>query len=177
MEKFKSKFVACMNNFLFLPGLHHSIGTTVWTLKAAHTDPAENIFHFLLPWWFWYSTINIFCKNGDIWPIFWTGPFTSFVLSVYCMYNTSVFIATFCLRSSWWYQTWSSLFLRLLLGEKPVCSVRSSAKAAGLGKCCSLLPQTEAVLFCDYSWISTAPVTAQLKSRASLLYRECYLTC
>lgn len=120
---------------------------------------------------------TFFVKMGTFDPFFWTGPFTSFMLNVYCMYNTSLFIATFCLRSSWWYQTWSSLFLHLLLGEKPVCSVRSSAKAAGLEKCCSLLPQTEAVLFCDYSWSSTAPVTAQLKSRASLLYQECYLTC
>lgn len=120
---------------------------------------------------------TFFCKNGDVLTHFgnWSFPF----IHAECFYmcNTSVFIATFCLHSSWWYQTRSSLFLYLLLEEKHVCSVRSFAKAAGLGKCCSLLPQTETVLFCDYSCSSTVSVAAQLKDRASLLYRECYLMC
>lgn len=76
----------------------------------------------------------------------------SFMLNDYCMYNTSVFMATFCLHSSWWYQTCNHLCCYIFSwGENPVCSVSSSSKAEGLEKSCSLLPQTEAVLFCDYS--------------------------
>lgn len=107
-------------------------------------DPAENIFNGLLSWWFWYSTINIFCKNWVVRPIFGTGPFHSFMLNVYCMYNTSVFMATFCLHSSWGYQTCNHLCCYIFSwGENPVCSVSSSSKAEGLEKSCSLLPQRQ----------------------------------
>lgn len=53
-----------------------SVSTTAWILKAAHMDPAENIFNCLLLWWFWYSTISICCKKLGCWTYFFNWSFT-----------------------------------------------------------------------------------------------------